>query len=160
MAAYNDVDGWQNKQFLGRGEFTLELGDYDVRITAPEDHVVGATGVLQNPKKVLSKNQRKRLKKAIKSDRPIFIVDKDEALLASKADPKKPKTGTKTWHYRAKNVRDFAFASSRRFLWDAMGVQNGKETCVARVTSAAHAAPFQSSWPERRGGWQRSLRSR
>jgi len=149
MAAYNDVDGWQNKQFIGRGEFTLELGDYDVRITVPEDHVVGATGVLQNPRKVLTKNQRARLVSALKSDQPIFIVDKSEAEAASKHDPKKEKLKNKTWHFKAKNVRDFAFASSRRFLWDAMGVQNGEERvlCMSYYPKEAEALWFRYSSP-------------
>jgi len=116
MAAYTDLNGWENKQFLGRGEFTLEFGNYEVRITVPEDHIVAATGVLQNPDDVLSATHRKRLEQAEKSDRPVLIVTADEALENEKQQAK----ATKTWIYKGDNVRDFAWASSRKFLWDAV----------------------------------------
>ncbi len=121
MVAYNDVTGWQHKQFLGMGEFTLEFGDYKVRITAPDDHVVGATGVLQNPEQVLSQKQRDRLEQAKSATKPVLIVTPDEAKAneATKSESK-PK-GKKTWIFHAENVRDFAFASSRKFIWDAQG---------------------------------------
>ena len=117
LAAYNDVTGWQHKQYLGSGEFTLEFGDYLVRITAPNDHVVAATGVLQNPREVLKPEWIQRLKEAETAKEPIFIVTKDEA---AKNEQGKP-TGKKTWVFKAENVRDFAFASSRKFVWDAQG---------------------------------------
>jgi hypothetical protein len=116
MAAYTDATGWQNKQFLGRGEFTLEFGDYRVAITVPDDHVVGATGVLQNPEEVLTEHQRQRMQDAKTSGKPIFIVTPDEALANEETEP----TGEKTWVYEAENVRDFAWASSRKFIWDAV----------------------------------------
>ena len=114
MAAYTDVNGWQHKQFLGRGEFTLEFGDYEVRITVPEDHVVASTGVLQNPEEVLTATQRERLKQA-EDDRQVFIITPEEA----KANEDSIPEGTKTWVFHAENVRDFAWASSRKFIWDA-----------------------------------------
>ncbi len=117
LAAYNDATGWQHKQYLGQGEFTLELGDYLVRITVPSDHVVGATGVLQNPNEVLSADQRQRLEEAKNAAQPVFIVTPEEA----KANQADKSTDTKTWVFHAKKVRDFAFASSRKFIWDAMG---------------------------------------
>ena len=124
LAAYSDATGWQHKQYLGSGEFTLELGDYDVRITVPEDHILGATGVLQNPEEVLTEEQRNRLEEAMSSYTPIYVVTSEEAKAnESKAD--KPKA-TKTWHFQAENVRDFAFATSRKFLWDALGVPVGE----------------------------------
>lgn len=119
MCSYNDVEGWQNKQFLGRGEFSLIFGDYDVEITVPEDHLVAATGDLLNPKEVLTKTQLKRLDQAKKShEQTVTIASLDEAeeRIQTKA------TKTKTWKFSAKNVRDYGFASSRRFIWDAMGV--------------------------------------
>jgi hypothetical protein len=127
MAVYSDVEGWQNKQFLGWGEFTLAFGNYDVKITAPEDHVVAATGILQNPKEVLTAKQRSRLKDARKSSVPVFIITADEAIEneQSQADKKK------TWRFKAENVRDFAFASSRKFIWDAMGVPMGNRSVMA-----------------------------
>jgi hypothetical protein len=119
LAAYTDYAGWMHKQFLGTGEFTLEFGNYTVRLTTPADHVVGATGVLQNPDDVLSAAQRERLKQAQgETKKPVFIVTPDEARAAEKAKS----TAKKTWIFKAENVRDFAFASSRKFIWDAMAV--------------------------------------
>ena len=127
MCVYDDVNGWQNKQFLGRGEFALPFGDYEVSITVPADHVVGATGELQNANAVLTAEQRRRLFLARTADKPVFIITPDEALVAEgKRDNKK-----KTWVFKAKNVRDFAFASSRKFIWDAMGVKQGANTVLA-----------------------------
>jgi len=119
LCAYNDVNGWQNKQFLGQGEFTLIFGNYKVAITAPGDHVVGATGECQNYKQVLSATQQKRMAQAASAKAPVVIVTQDEAEAALKTKPT-DKVGKKTWVYTASNVRDFAFASSRRFIWDAM----------------------------------------
>jgi len=124
MAAYNDVSGWQHKQFLGSGEFTLEFGDYNVRITVPNDHVVSSTGVLQNPREVLTATQIQRLKQAETVREPIKIITQAEATANESNQP----TGKKTWVFKANNVRDFAFASSRKFIWDAQGhnVENNK----------------------------------
>ncbi|MGB0176039.1 MAG: M1 family metallopeptidase [Owenweeksia sp.] len=128
MAVYNDVDGWQNKQFLGRGEFTLPFGNYDVKITVPADHIVGSTGKLQNPEKVLTKEQRDRWEKAQNNTTdPVFIVTESEARKNEKGKSKEEKT----WHFKAENVRDFAFASSRKFIWDAMAVKFGDRTVMA-----------------------------
>jgi len=122
VAPYTDYTGWQHKQFLGTGEFTLEFGNFTVRLTVPADHIVGATGVLQNPEQVLTAAQRERLEKARgEFAKPVFIVTPDEARAASVKGAKA--TGTKTWVFQAENVRDFAFASSRRFVWDAMAVE-------------------------------------
>jgi len=118
MCAYTDYGGWRHKQFLRRGEFTLEFGNYDVKISAPADHVLMATGQLINPQDVLSATQQERLDVALQSDEPVFIVTQEEAEQACKATSAEE---YKTWHFRAENVRDFAFASSRRFLWDACG---------------------------------------
>lgn len=126
MCVYNDVTGWQNKQFLGRGEFTLPFGDYDVNITVPSDHIVGATGECQNLSTVLTAEQRKRLDQARKSDSPILIVTQAEA---EKAENNKSKQ-TKTWNFKATNVRDFAFASSRKFIWDAQNVSVGQKNVL------------------------------
>jgi hypothetical protein len=117
MAAYNDVTGWQHKQFLGSGEFTLEFGNYAVNVTVPDDHIVGATGILQNPQEVLTTAQRERLEKAKTATSPVLIVTQDEA----KANESHKPQGKKTWRYVAENVRDFAFATSRKFIWDAQG---------------------------------------
>ena len=118
MCVYNDVTGWQNKQFLGRGEFTLPFGDYEVNITVPADHVVAATGECQNYASILTAEQKKRLEQARKSDVPVIIVTQAEA---EKAELDKSKK-TKTWTYKATNVRDFAFATSRKFIWDAQNM--------------------------------------
>lgn len=116
LCAYTDYTGWQNKQFLGRGEFTLEFGDYLVRITAPDDHVVAATGTLQNPDEVLTETQRERLETAAEAELPVFVITPEEAEANEQSTP----TGTRTWEFMARNVRDFAWASSRKFIWDAV----------------------------------------
>ncbi|AUP80137.1 M1 family metallopeptidase [Flavivirga eckloniae] len=128
MAVYNDTEGWQNQQFQKLGEFALEFGDYDVEITVPEDHIVAATGLLQNSESVLSKTQRKRLDAAKKSfHKPVMIITKEEAEANEKQKSKKQKT----WKFKASNVRDFAFASSRKFMWDAQAVKLPTNTVMA-----------------------------
>jgi Peptidase family M1 domain len=117
LAAYTDYTGWQHKQYLGTGEFTLEFGHYDVRLTVPDDHIVTATGELQNADAVLTAVQRERLKSAATAAAPVFVVTPDEA----RANESHRPAGTKTWVFQAENVRDFAFATSRKFIWDAMG---------------------------------------
>jgi hypothetical protein len=126
MCVYDDVSGWQNKQFLGRGEFTLPFGNYDVSLTVPGDHIVAATGTLQNETSVLSSTQRKRLQKARKATTPEFIVTQDEA---EKVEKNKVKS-LKTWRFKATNVRDFAFASSRKFIWDAQNTSVGNKNVL------------------------------
>lgn len=115
LCAYTDVNGWQHKQFLGRGEFTLEMGDYVVRITVPNDHIVASTGTLLNPGEVLTAQQRERLEEAKSAERPVFVVTPEEAKTNESNQP----DGKKTWIFKADQVRDFAFASSRKFIWDA-----------------------------------------
>ena len=125
VTVYSDYEGWHNKEYQGSGEFTLEFGNYDVTITAPADHIVASTGVLQNEADVLTQDQRDRLIEARTASVPIFIVTPEEAV----NNEKEKASETKTWHYKAENVRDFAFASSRKFIWDAMGYkmkENGK----------------------------------
>ncbi|WP_158772035.1 M1 family metallopeptidase [Paraglaciecola sp. L1A13] len=117
LHAYTDYEAWTNKEFIGRGEFTLEFGNYDVEMTVPADHIVSSTGELQNPKQVLTSTQRKRLKEAENAKRPVFVVTADEALDNEIEATNKEKT----WKFSAKNVRDFAWASSRKFMWDAKG---------------------------------------
>ena len=126
MAVYNETEGWQNKQFLGNGEFTLTFGDFKVNITVPSDHIIGATGTLTNASSVLTSEERSRFKKAqTEYEKPVIIVTQAEA----EAKEKNKATGTRTWSFSATNVRDFAFASSRKFIWDAMTVKyNGKST--------------------------------
>ncbi len=119
MCVYNDVEGWQNKQFLGAGEFALPFGDYTVNISVPSDHIVGATGELQNSSSCLNLEQRNRMKAALNSDSPILIVTQEEAEEAEK----EKSTNYKSWTFKATNVRDFAFASSRKFMWDAQNVK-------------------------------------
>lgn len=127
MAVYADNVGWQNKQYLGRGEFALDFGNYDVKITVPADHIVAATGELQNSKTILSTEQISRFSKAKTSDKPVEIVTQAEATEIEKGRA----TDTKIWHFKAKNVRDFGWASSRKFIWDAQGVPFGDRTVMA-----------------------------
>lgn len=129
MCVYDDYEGWQNKQFLGQGEFALVFGNYNVKITVPSDHIVGATGTIQNPKEVLTKEQQERLEKAKKTfDQPVMIVTPEEA--AKKEKTKSTKKST--WEFAAENVRDFAFATSRKFIWDAQSVKVGTKTPLAQ----------------------------
>lgn len=117
MVAYTDYAGWQHKAFLGRGEFTLEFGNYEVAITVPEGHIVSATGELTNPNDVLTKVQRRRLAKA-NTSKPTFVVTPEEAL--ANENRARDAEKTQTWNFKAERIRDFAWASSRKFIWDAM----------------------------------------
>jgi len=128
LAVYNDVEGWQNYQFWGNGEFALNFGNYEVNITVPEDHIMEATGELQNPKEVLSRKEYQRYKQAQNTfDKPVLIVTQDEVIAkeATKATKKS------TWKFVAENVRDFGFATSRRFIWDMMAVKVGDKNVIA-----------------------------
>lgn len=128
MAVYNDVEGWQNMQFLGSGEFALTFGNFDVNITVPSDHIMEATGDLMNRSEVLTPEQVKRYELAQKSfDKPVVIVTQAEA----EANEKGFSTKNKTWKFSAKNVRDFGFATSRKFIYDAMAVQLSNKSVMA-----------------------------
>jgi len=129
MCVFDDYEGWQNKQFLGQGEFALAFGNYRVRITVPSDHIVGASGILQNPKSVLTPTQIERFETAKKTfDKPTLIVTQEEAEAKEKERSKKKNT----WEFYAENVRDFAFATSRKFIWDAMAVKINDKTPLAQ----------------------------
>ena len=117
LCVYSDSDGWQNNQFTGRGEFALTFGNFVVKMTVPDDHMVGATGECLNYSTVLTDEQLKRWKKARKSDTPIEIVTLAEA---KKMEKKKRSKNTQTWIYKADMVRDFAWTASPKFIWDAM----------------------------------------
>ncbi len=124
LVAYTDYEGWTNKEFLGSGEFTLEFGDYEVAMTVPADHIVAATGELENANQVLTDEQRRRLREAETAERPVLIVTPEEAL----ANEAEGTNETKTWRFSAENVRDFAWSSSRKYIWDAKGYrQEGAE---------------------------------
>ena len=119
MAVYDDYNGWQHKQFLGQGEFTLPFGNFTVAITVPSDHIVASTGVLQNGKEVLTSEQLKRFEASKSAVKPVVIVTQAEATEKEKTKA----TTKKTWIYKAENVRDFAFGTSRKYIWDAVGVK-------------------------------------
>lgn len=129
MSVYDDINGWQTEQFFGRGEFYLSFGDYDVKITVPWDHILDATGVLQNPEEVLTETQMRRLKDAYRSEEPTFIVGPDDVMTP---ESRPVNSGTLTWHFKAEDVRDFAWASSKTFVWDAAGyTYEGDEEPIA-----------------------------
>ncbi len=138
MAVYDDHEGWQHKQFLGRGEFALPFGNYEVKITVPSDHIVASTGTLQNPDEVLTSDQQSRLEQAKTADKPVVIVSQDEAERAEKKRAKE----TKTWVYHADSVRDFAFGSSRKYIWDAKGVDIDGKTVMAMSYYPKEANPL------------------
>lgn len=128
MAVYNDVEGWQNHQFWGNGEFALPFGNYEVNITVPADHVMEATGVLQNRKDVFTEEMLERFEQAKKSfDKPVLIVTHEEA----EAKESLFSEEKKTWQFKAENVRDFAFATSRKFIWDMQAVDVSGKTVMA-----------------------------
>ncbi|MEX0884058.1 MAG: M1 family metallopeptidase, partial [Cyclobacteriaceae bacterium] len=139
MAVYSDFEGWQNKQFVGRGEFALVFGDYKVKISVPSDHMVGATGVLQNPEEVLSESEMERWNQAKGSyDEPVVIRSQSEAEKLEKGKA----TDNKLWIFHAENVRDFAWTSSRKFIWDAMVVKVGEKDVMAMSYYAKEANPL------------------
>lgn len=142
LCAYSDAVGWQHKEFLGNGEFALEFGDYNVRITAPADHIVGSTGTLMNPADVLTDDQMERLETAATAKTPVFVVTPEEALENEKAAT----TDKKTWIFKADNVRDFAFASSRKFIWDAWGHNNAGNHVMAMSYFPNEAEPLWSKY--------------
>ena len=139
LVAYTDYEGWTNKEFLGSGEFTLEFGDYEVAMTVPADHIVAATGELENANQVLTDEQRRRLREAETAERPILIVTPEEAL----ANEAEGTNETKTWRFSAENVRDFAWSSSRKYIWDAKGYR--QEGAEQELTVA------MSFWPKEGG---------
>ncbi|AYN06430.1 M1 family metallopeptidase [Flavobacterium sp. 140616W15] len=142
MAVYNDVEGWQNMQFWGGGEFALPFGNFDVNITVPADHVMEATGELMNRSEVFTPEQVKRYELAQKSyDKPVIIVTQAEAEVAEKGFSEKKKT----WKFSAKNVRDFGIATSRKFIYDAMAVKLGAKTVMAASVYPKEANPL---WEE------------
>ncbi|MBK8956199.1 MAG: M1 family metallopeptidase [Saprospiraceae bacterium] len=136
LCVYSDFQGWQHKQFTGRAEFALPFGNYKVRITVPDDHVVAATGVCQNYKKVLTTAQYNRWQKAQNAKEPIEIVTLEEA----KSSELKKSANTKTWIYHAENVRDFAWGSSRKFIWDAVPtfIEGRKVLCMSYYAKEAY----------------------
>lgn len=146
MAVYNDTEGWQNKQFLRLGEFALEFGDYVVELTVPADHIVAGTGDLMNADEVLSKTQIDRMAQARKKfDEPMMIITPEEAKSNEQSKTKKKKT----WRFKAENVRDVAFASSRKFIWDAMAVKLPTNTVMAMSFYPNEGMPVwaeESTW--------------
>src|SRR5688572_30510386 len=143
MCKYGDEIGWQNHQFTGTGEFTLSFGNFKVQMTVPADHIVGSTGECQNYAAVLSPTQMNRWQKAQNAEQPVQIVTLDEALNASKVTTNAKK---KTWIYKADNVRDFAWTSSRRFVWDAMKTMVQGKKVMSMSYYAKEAYPIYSKF--------------
>ncbi len=129
LCVYSDFQGWQNHQFTGRGEFALTFGNFKVQMTVPADHVVGSTGECLNYNTNLSPAQKARWAQAQTAKEPVEIVTLAEA---KAAEGKKSKS-KKTWIYKADNVRDFAWTSSRKYVWDAMPayVEGRKVMCMS-----------------------------
>ncbi len=146
MAVYNDVEGWQNSQFWGRDEFALPFGNFEVNITVPADHILDGTGELQNRKDLFSKEMMNRYEAAQKSyDKPVVIVTQAEAEAASKSFS----TAKKTWKFKAENVRDYAFATSRRYIWDMMAVKMGNRSVMAVSLYPPEGNPLWEQWSTR-----------
>ena len=142
LCKYSDDQGWQNHQFTGTGEFTLCFGNFKVQMTVPADHIVGGTGECQNYAQTLSATQMARWQKAQTAKEPLQIVTLDEALAASR----QKSSAKKTWIYKADNVRDFAWTSSRRFVWDAMPVMVEGKKAMAMSYYAKEAYPIYSKY--------------
>ncbi|MGB0980905.1 MAG: M1 family metallopeptidase [Winogradskyella sp.] len=146
MAVYDDVEGWQNSQFWGRDEFALPFGDFDVNITVPADHILDGTGRLINRDEVFTETMMKRYEKAKKSyDKPVMIVTEAEARKAEK----RKSTAKKTWKLSAKMVRDFGFATSRKFIWDMMAVKIGDKDVMAVSMYPKEGNPLWEEWSTR-----------
>ncbi|MCB9425974.1 MAG: M1 family metallopeptidase [Flavobacteriales bacterium] len=146
MAVYNETEGWQNTPFWGDAEFNLSFGDFEVNITVPSDHIVEGTGVLVNRKEVFTPTQYERFQKATKSyDKPVIIVSQEEAMEKEKSFAKTKKT----WRFKATKVRDFAFASSRKFIMDAMAVQLGDKTVMATSLYPKEGNPLWEQYSTR-----------
>ncbi|MCB0461561.1 MAG: M1 family metallopeptidase [Flavobacteriaceae bacterium] len=143
MAVYNDVEGWQNAQFFGRDEFALPFGNFEVNITVPADHILDGTGRLMNRSEVFTKDMMARYEKAKRSfDEPVEIVTQKEAEAASQ----KKSSAKKTWKLHAENVRDFGWASSRKFIWDMMAVKIGGKDVMAVSMYPPEANPLWGDW--------------
>ncbi len=136
LCVYDDIKGWNTAPYLGAGEFYCEYGDFDFKVTVPYDHIVVASGKLQNPKEVLTNTQIKRFAKAQKSDKTVMIIEKDEVGKTKKTRPKQ--NGTLTWHFKMENSRDVAWGSSKAFIWDAarINLPSGKKALAQSVYPA------------------------
>jgi len=132
LSVYDDVNGWQTDQFLGRGEFYLEFGNYDVSLTVPSNHIVQSTGILRNPEEVLTQTQRDRLAQAMTSETPTFIIRPDEVMEPS---TRPTQSGMLTWHFVADKVRDFAWVSSKTYVWDAAGYRYASDNRLIEAHS-------------------------
>ncbi|MDO1501432.1 M1 family metallopeptidase [Winogradskyella maritima] len=143
MAVYNDVEGWQNSQFWGRDEFALPFGNFDVNITVPADHILDGTGFLTNREELFTKEMMKRFNQAKKSyDEPVMIVTQEEAEKTEKTKSKEKRT----WKLSAQMVRDFGFATSRKFLWDMMAVKVGDKDVMAVSLYSKEGNPLWEQW--------------
>jgi len=142
MAVYDDIRGWNTDPYFGQGEFYLEYGDIDYSITAPAGYTIAGSGVLQNAAEVLTTVQRERLARASRSDSTVAIITDDEARAT-------PTSGTRTWRFRAQNVRDVAWAGAPDFRWDAVnanGVLAQAFYQIAKAGKAWEQAAEQTAW--------------
>ena len=131
MCVFDDLQGWNTLPYLGGGEFYLEYGDFDFTIDAPADHIVVASGDLQNPNEVLTAEQLQRFNTAKQSDKTIIIRSADEV----KDPSSRPKKERLAWHFKINNARDVSWASSRSFIWDAakINLPSGKKALAMSV---------------------------
>lgn len=142
LCVYSDFQGWQNRQFTGRGEFALAFGNFSVKMTVPADHLVCATGEGQNYASILSPASLKRWQQAQTSKEPVEIVTLEEAKKAEENRGGSKNKATKTWHFKAENVRDFAWGSSRKFVWDAMAIQQAGKKVMCMSFYGKEAYPL------------------
>lgn len=142
VCKFDDVHGWNTLPYLGQGEFYTEFGHYDVSLTSPADHVIGATGELQNPEEVLSENQLRLWRLARGSKSTVIIRGEDELSDV----PEQPVTEEKTWHFVADNVRSFAWTSSRATIWDAATIDWGDGTST--LVQSVYPSEAKTAWTE------------
>ena len=144
LCVYSDFQGWQNHQFTGRGEFALTFGNFKVQMTVPADHVIGATGQCQNYQQVLNASQFARWQKAQTGKDVTEVVTLDEAKAAEKQKSDKKET----WVFKAENVRDFSWGSSRKFVFDALpvSIEGKKVMCMSYYSKEAYGLyrPFST----------------
>lgn len=133
MAVFDDIEGWNVEPYLGAGEFYLEYGDFDYKVTVPYDHIVVGSGKLMNPKEVLSSELMDRYEKAQNSDETVYLVSPEEIQNTELTRPKQE--GMITWHFQIQNSRDIAFATSKTFIWDAakINLPSGKTILAQSV---------------------------
>jgi hypothetical protein len=150
MYVFDDVHGWNPLPYLGQGEYYTEFGDFEVDITVPRAFIVAATGTLLNPNEVLTNTQQERMVRARTSDAPVMIIDSTEV---GEPGTRPEGSGPLTWRYQADDVRDFAWATSQAFIWDAARADGNGDDVLAMSLY-----PHEGIGSAQNPGWEESTR--